>query len=35
LADFIMYEILWDALHINFPGLLSTVNRMFEDLEKH
>jgi hypothetical protein len=27
-----MYEILWDALHINFPSLLSTVNRMLEDL---
>ena len=28
----LMYEILWDALHINFPSLLSTVNRILEDL---
>jgi len=27
-----MYEISWDALHINFPGLLSMVNRILEDL---
>ena len=27
-----IYEILWDALHINFPDLLSTVNRILEDL---
>lgn len=27
-----MYEILWDALHINFPIILSTVNRILEDL---
>jgi uncharacterized protein with HEPN domain len=28
----LMYEILWDALHINFPSLLSTVNSILEDL---
>jgi uncharacterized protein with HEPN domain len=28
----LMYEVLWDALHINFPELLSTVNRMLQDL---
>lgn len=26
------YEILWDALHIHFPELLSAVNRMIDDL---
>lgn len=29
----LMYEILWDALHIHFPELLSTVNRMLQDLD--
>ena len=26
----LMYEILWDAQHINFPSLLSKVNRILE-----
>jgi uncharacterized protein with HEPN domain len=30
----LMYEVLWDALHMNFPSLLSTVNQILDDLEK-
>jgi len=25
------YEILWDALHLHFPALLSSVDRMISD----
>jgi len=28
----LMYEILWNALHIHLPSLPSTVNRILDDL---